>query len=62
MTRQTGTTYQLEGRLLEVCTCGVLCPCWVGADPDGGTCDTTLGHDLDLQNHNAIQGTFHFDA
>jgi hypothetical protein len=35
-TTQAGTTYQLEGRLLEVCTCGVLCPCWVGADPDGG--------------------------
>ncbi len=30
--------YQLEGRLLEVCTCNVLCPCWVGEDPDGGTC------------------------
>jgi hypothetical protein len=30
--------YQLEGRLLEVCTCEVLCPCWVGEDPDGGTC------------------------
>jgi hypothetical protein len=31
--------YQLEGRLLEVCTCNILCPCWVGEDPDGGTCD-----------------------
>ena len=31
--------YQLEGRLLEVCTCDMLCPCWVGEDPDGGTCD-----------------------
>lgn len=30
--------YQLEGRLLEVCTCNALCPCWVGEDPDGGTC------------------------
>lgn len=30
--------YQLEGRLLEVCTCNVLCPCWVGEDPDGGIC------------------------
>jgi hypothetical protein len=33
-------TYQLEGQLLEVCTCDVLCPCWIGEDPDGdGTCD-----------------------
>lgn len=34
--------YQLEGRLLEVCTCKILCPCWVGEDPDGGTCDGVL--------------------
>jgi len=40
-------TYRLEGRLLEVCTCGVLCPCWVGADPDGGTCDGTLSWHFD---------------
>ncbi len=35
--------YELEGTLLEVCTCNVLCPCWVGEDPDGGTCDGLLG-------------------
>ena len=34
--------YDIEGRLLEVCTCNVLCPCWVGEDPDYKTCDTTL--------------------
>ena len=39
--------YQLEGRLLEVCTCNVLCPCWVGEDPDGGTCDGTLAWRVD---------------
>jgi len=32
--------YHLEGRLLEVCDCRVLCPCWIGEDPDNGTCDT----------------------
>jgi hypothetical protein len=53
MTTTEGTTYQLEGRLLEVCTCGVLCPCWVGADPDGGTCDSALGWHVD---HGTIQG------
>ena len=31
--------YHLEGRLLEVCDCRVLCPCWIGEDPDNGTCD-----------------------
>jgi hypothetical protein len=34
--------YQIEGRLLEVCDCDVLCPCWIGEDPDNGTCDGTL--------------------
>jgi hypothetical protein len=34
--------YELEGQLLEVCTCNILCPCWVGEDPDGGTCDGVL--------------------
>jgi hypothetical protein len=31
--------YQLEGSLLEVCTCNILCPCWVGEMPDNGTCE-----------------------
>lgn len=30
--------YHLEGKLLEVCDCKVLCPCWVGEAPDNGTC------------------------
>ncbi len=34
--------YTLEGQLLEVCTCKVLCPCWIGEDPDFGICDGTL--------------------
>ena len=34
--------YEIEVRLLEVCTCDVLCPCWVGEDPDYKTCDTTI--------------------
>lgn len=35
--------YHIEGTLFEVCTCNILCPCWVGEDPDGGTCDGLLG-------------------
>jgi hypothetical protein len=41
------TTYALEGRLLEVCTCAAICPCWVGEDPDGGTCDSALAWYVD---------------
>jgi len=32
--------YVLEGSLLEVCNCNILCPCWVGEDPDNGDCDS----------------------
>ena len=39
--------YQLEGRLLEVCTCNTLCPCWVGEDPDGGRCEGVLAWHVD---------------
>jgi hypothetical protein len=39
--------YHLEGDLLEVCTCNTLCPCWVGEDPDGGTCDSSLAYHID---------------
>ena len=39
--------YQLEGRLLEVCNCRVLCPCWIGEDPDFKTCDTIVAWHFD---------------
>ena len=40
--------YQLEGRLLEVCSCDVLCPCWIGEDPDhNGTCQAIVGWHID---------------
>jgi hypothetical protein len=36
--------YDLEGSLLEVCTCDVLCPCWIGEDPDGGECLSVVAY------------------
>jgi hypothetical protein len=39
--------YKLEGKLLEVCNCNVLCPCWIGEDPDNGTCDTVVSYHID---------------
>ncbi len=39
--------YRLEGSILEVCNCRVLCPCWIGEDPDNGTCDTVLAYHFD---------------
>jgi hypothetical protein len=46
--------YQLEGRLLEACTCNVLCPCWVGRDPDMGTCDGVLAWHFDRGTINGV--------
>jgi hypothetical protein len=36
--RGTEARYRLTGTLLEACSCDVLCPCWIGEDPDGGEC------------------------
>jgi hypothetical protein len=47
-------SYQLEGSLLEVCTCNVLCPCWIGEDPDGGTCDGVVGYHIDKGTVNDV--------
>jgi len=46
MATATDVGYQLEGSLLEVCSCDVLCPCWIGEDPDQGTCDSVVAYHL----------------
>ena len=51
---ETAHRYELEGSLLEVCTCNILCPCWVGEDPDGGTCDGLFAWHFDK---GSINGT-----
>lgn len=43
----TAIVYDLEGTLLEACSCGVLCPCWIGEDPDGGSCDGLIAYHFD---------------
>jgi hypothetical protein len=45
--RSNTMAYRLEGSLLEVCDCKVLCPCWIGEDPDNGTCDSALAYRFD---------------
>jgi hypothetical protein len=45
---RTDVVYDLTGTLLEACSCNVLCPCWIGEDPDGGSCNGLI--------------TYHFDA
>ena len=43
----TEVVYDLQGTLLEACSCGVLCPCWIGEDPDGGSCDAFVAYHFD---------------
>jgi hypothetical protein len=49
----TRVVYELEGTLLEACSCGVLCPCWIGEDPDGGSCVAFNAYHF---HHGAIGG------
>ena len=46
--------YHLEGRLLEVCNCRVLCPCWIGENPDEGTCDAFVAYHFDKGEINGV--------
>ena len=46
--------YAVEGKLLEACSCGGPCPCWVGDDPDGGKCDAFLAYHYDRGHINDV--------
>jgi hypothetical protein len=47
-------TYDIDGTLLEACSCQAPCPCWIGDDPDGGTCDAFVAYHVD---RGQIRGT-----
>lgn len=49
--------YHLEGRLLEVCTCRAICPCWVGEDPDLGHCKGIMAWHFDHGSVNGVDVT-----
>ena len=46
--------YNLQGTLLEACSCNVLCPCWIGEDPDKGTCDAFIAYHYDKGEINGV--------
>jgi hypothetical protein len=46
-TESASAGYQFQGTLLEACNCDVLCPCWIGEDPDNGTCSSGIAYHLD---------------
>jgi hypothetical protein len=47
MSATDDVAYDLKGSLLEVCTCDVLCPCWIGEDPDRGDCLSVVAYHFD---------------
>ena len=49
--------YELEGTILEVCNCNVLCPCWIGENPDNGTCDAVVAYHIDKGSINGTDVT-----
>jgi hypothetical protein len=40
-------TYEIQGSLLEACSCSAPCPCWIGEDPHGGKCDAFVAYRID---------------
>ncbi len=46
--------YNLQGTLLEACSCDVMCPCWVGENPDKGTCDAFVAYHYDSGEINGV--------
>jgi len=41
------TVYALHGTLIEACSCGVNCPCWIGEDPDLGEGFAIVAYHID---------------
>jgi len=52
-------SYEIEGQLLEVCPCNVLCPCWIGEDPDFGTCDSVNAYHIERGQVNGLDVSGH---
>jgi len=45
--QKAGEVYSFTGTLIEACSCNVLCPCWIGEDPDLGDCRGLLSFHVD---------------
>src|SRR5688500_3591459 len=46
-TEPAASGYRFQGTLLEACNCDVLCPCWIGENPDNGSCSSAVAYHLD---------------
>lgn len=44
---EEAVAYKIEGRLLEICSCETICPCFVNQTPDNGACEVTVAWHID---------------
>lgn len=51
--------YILDGYMLEVCDCNTLCPCWIGEDPDNGSCQGVLAWHIERGTINGVDVSGH---
>jgi hypothetical protein len=49
-------SWQLSGRSVELCSCKMLCPCWLGPDgqPDQGWCGGAFAFDIQRGSSDAV--------
>lgn len=45
--RGADSSYDLQGTILESCSCRAPCPCWIGADPDEEHCQGFNAYHID---------------
>ena len=48
--------WQLSGQSMELCSCKMLCPCWLGPEgkPDEGWCGGAFGFDIERGNCDGV--------
>ena len=48
--------WQVSGRSVELCSCKMFCPCWLGPEgqPDQGWCGSALAFDIQRGSSDAI--------
>jgi hypothetical protein len=47
----TGTSWRIQGDILEVCSCNVTCPCNFGGEPTKSPCDAVWGLRIQQGNY-----------
>ena len=45
--KKAAAVHSLHGTLIEACSCGANCPCWIGEDPDLGECFAIVAYHID---------------